>query len=76
MNQVISGCLSNDVKQHLYDTYVKKHYTNDVFCVHMTPIGERITVEVITLDGGKHYHDYKKRSDGVYEPLDMPLNDR
>ena len=75
---MITGALPTEVKDHLFSTFIQKHYNiKDIIQIHMTPIGEKVVVEVMTKEGTKMWK-YKLRN-GNYEPIEeIPLggNDR
>lgn len=72
----ITGNIDTQTKAHIYNTFIKKKYTIDLFSVHITPIENRLYVEVITTDGHKDYYNYKNRGGAWHECYDDPMNDR
>jgi hypothetical protein len=72
---IITGCVSNETKQHIFDKHISKHYTNDIFQVHCTPKGNKIIAEVITTDGNKKNWTYNL-VEKECEPTDCSGNDR
>lgn len=72
----ITGNVSSEVKAHIFNTFIAKKYTVDLFNVHITPIGTRLKVEVTTTDGHKDFYNYKNRGGEWHESYDEPMNDR
>lgn len=73
---IITGCVDDSIKQKIYKEYIKRLYAKDGFTVHMTPVDDYILVEVTTTLNEKKYHKCRRKSDGEYDHIELPGNDR
>ena len=73
---MITGAFPQEEKDRCRAFLDTKYIRNEWVLAHMTPTGKTIKVEVITTDGGKHYHRLKQKPCGNYEEVEMPMNDR
>ena len=74
MNDIVTGALSTEEK-NLYMKYINKLYKNKfIDAVHMTPIDDKVKIEVTYT--AQKTHMIKKHSDEDFEEYDLPLNDR
>lgn len=72
----ITGAFPSEEKDRCKVFLNGKYVPHEIFAVHMTPTGKTIKVEVITTDGGKHYHRLKQKPCGTYEEFPLGGNDR
>lgn len=74
---IVTGCVSQAIKDHIMEAHILKHYSYDLFMVHMTPTTDGIVAEITTLEDNKFVRVYKHLpSGGYYEEIQAPGNDR